>query len=237
MKSRSFIFPIGILLLCATLFSCSTSRKKYRSSYSPSFSTGSLSSEEKTIAGNTAEWETQNLTEPDRMMIYNANLTVVVKKPDTANLQIIKIAKKYNGYVLNTSTNYTTIRVKADSLYYAIAEIAELGSIKNKNVYAEDITEEYTNLTIRLENSQKARARYLELLAKAANVEETLAVEKELERLNTNIDLLEGKINKLDHLEEFSTITVYVQKKVKPGPIGFVFKYVYKGVRFLFVWD
>ena len=234
MKTKSILYPVALVFLFAIIFSCGTG-KKYRSTYSPT--SVSYKGNTGTGADNTADWETENLIPPDRMMIYNADVTVVVKKPDTANVRIVKIAKKYNGYVLNTGSTYTTIRVKADSLYYALGEIAELGKVKNKNVYAEDITEDYTNLTIRMENAQKARTRYLELLEKASNVEETLAVEKELERLNTDIDLLEGKINKLDHLEEYSTITVYIQKKVKPGPVGFVFKYLYKGVKFLFVWN
>jgi hypothetical protein len=236
MKTKSIFFSIALVFLCAIMLSCGTAKKR-SSTYSYSPTTTSTKGITGTSTDNTAEWETKNLTPPDRMMIYNADVTVIVKKPDTANIQIVKIALKYNGYVLNTGSSYTTIRVKADSLYYALAEIAELGHVKSKNVYAEDITEEYTNLTIRLENATKARTRYLELLEKAANVEETLAVEKELERLNTDIDLLEGKINKLSHLEEYSTITVYVQKKVKPGPVGFVFKYLYKGVKYLFVWD
>lgn len=236
MKTKPIFYLITLFFLSAIMLSCGTS-KKYSSTNSYSPTSISHLSGTVTSTDNTADWETKNLLPPDRKMIYDADITVIVKKPDTTNIQIVKIAKKYDGYVLNSGSTYTTIRVKADSLYYALAEIAGLGKVKNKNVFAEDITEEYANLNIRLENAQKARTRYLELLEKAANVDETLAVEKELERLNTDIDLLEGKINKLDHLEEYSTITVYVQKKVKPGPVGFVFKYLYKGVRYLFVWD
>jgi hypothetical protein len=233
MKKESLFILFAVALIISVSTSCSSS-KKYRSSYTPAYSYAGLSGNSTDKAG---EWETNNLTNPDRMMIYNATVTIIVKKPDTTNVRLVKIAKKYNGYVLNTGNTYTTIRVKSDSLYYALAEITELGKVKSKNVYAEDITEEYSDLSIRLENAQKARVRYLELLEKAANVEETLAVEKELERLNTDIELLEGKIKKLEHLEDYSTITVYVQKKVKPGPVGFVFKYLYKGVKYLFVWD
>ena len=46
------------------------------------------------------------------------------------------------------------------------------------------------DLEIRLENAEKARNRYLELLDKAETVGEVLSVEKELERLNEKIDLI-----------------------------------------------
>jgi hypothetical protein len=236
MKTKSFLILAFIAALSLIVISCS-SGKSYKKSKSYSSVTYDTKGVSGTSTNQITDADTKDLVPPDRMMIYKADITVIVRKPDTANAKIIKIAKKYNGYVLNTGSTYTTIRVKADSLYFALDEIANIGKVKDKNVYAEDITEEYTDLGIRLENAEKARIRYLELLAKAENVEETLLVEKELERLNTDIDLLEGKINKLSHLEEYSTITVYVQEKVRPGPIGFVFKYLYKGVRYLFILD
>jgi hypothetical protein len=239
MKSKICISGIALLFLSIILYSCDTSKRAYKSpAYSKSSgdyngftgTSGKVSGEE--VSG----WETKNAQTADRKMIYDADITLIVKKTDTATAKVIKIARKYKGYVLNTGTNYTTIRVAADSMHYAIAEIEKIGHVKYKNLYAEDITEEYADLTVRLDNATKARARYLELLAKATTVEETLKVEKELERLATEIELLEGKINRLNHLTEFSTITVTIQKKVQPGPVGFVFKYVFKGIKYLFVW-
>jgi hypothetical protein len=81
----------------------------------------------------------------------------------------------------------------------------------------------------------KARERYLELLEKAENVQAALMVEKELERLNGEIDMLKGKINRLEHITEYSSITVYIKEKVKPGIIGYVFVGLYKGDKWLFV--
>jgi hypothetical protein len=86
-----------------------------------------------------------------------------------------------------------------------------------------------------LDNASNARKRYLELLAKAETVEAALKVEKELERLNGEIDSLEGKINQLKHLSEYSTITVYLEEKVKPGILGYVGIGLYESVKWIFV--
>ena len=242
MKTKN-IFSILILTgICSIFFACGASKRAsgsyptYRSNTSYSGGSFSDSKETKGIASAQA-WADKNTETPDRKMIYDASISIIVKKPDTTNTYLVTIARKYKGYVLSISTNYTTIRVKADSLQLAMKEIATLGKVKYKNIYAEDITEEYADLKIRLDNAQKARTRYLELLTKAATVEETLKVEKELERLNTEIDLLEGKMGRMDHLVEYSTIKVTLQQKVKLGPLGFTFKCLYKGVRFLFVWN
>lgn len=97
------------------------------------------------------------------------------------------------------------------------------------------MTEDYLDFKIRLENAEKSRERYLELLSQAENVEAALKVEKELERLNASIDILKGKMNRIDHLSEFSTITVNLKEKKKPGPLGYIGIGLYRSVMWLFV--
>jgi hypothetical protein len=73
------------------------------------------------------------------------------------------------------------------------------------------------------------------LLNRAQTVDEILKVEKELERLNTELDLLQGKIDRLDHLVDYATIEVNYEKGKKPGVIGYVIGGVFKAVNWLFV--
>lgn len=170
-----------------------------------------------------------------RMMVYNASITLEAKNPDTLSSKVAAIAKKYEGYVLTSSNTYTTVRVKSTSLKDALAEIGTFGKVKSKNISGTDVTDEFTDFKIRLENAERARKRYLELLEKASTVEETLKVEKELERLNGEIDLLKGKMNRINHLVDYSTIVVYHNEKVKPGILGYIFIGAYKGVKWLFI--
>jgi len=170
-----------------------------------------------------------------RLIIHNARLTVVVENPDSANVRLTKLAAATGGYVASLGNQHSTIRVKAEQLPYALAEIGKLGRIADKVMYGNDVTEEYTNYQIRLDNATRARARYLELLAKAENVEAALKVEKELERLSVEIEMLEGKIKHLSHLAEFATINIHFREKVKPGVLGYVAVGLYKSVRWLFV--
>jgi hypothetical protein len=97
------------------------------------------------------------------------------------------------------------------------------------------VTDQYADFSIRLENAEKARMRYLELLEKAENVQSALLVEKELERLNETIELLKGQMNRIDHLAAYSTITVYLTEKKKPGVLGYIGIGLYKSVKGLFV--
>jgi hypothetical protein len=110
-----------------------------------------------------------------------------------------------------------------------------LGKVQSQSVSGQDVTDQYRDYQIRLENAEKSRDRYLELLAKAENVEAALQVERELERLNETIDLLKGRMNRMDHLEAFSTITVQIKERKKPGVLGYVGLGVYHAFKWLFV--
>jgi hypothetical protein len=177
----------------------------------------------------------KDTTLANRLIQYNAQLNLAVKRPDTAISKCKAIALKYEGYAQTISTSRAVIRVKSERLNEALTELAALGEVNYKNVYADDVTEQYYDWKIRLENMEKARKRYLELLDKAANVQETLLVEKELERLNGEIDAMKGKISRMQHLVAYSTITVNVHEKVKPGILGYPFVWLFKGVKWLFV--
>jgi hypothetical protein len=175
------------------------------------------------------------LEESKRIVIFDANLLLETDEPDSISGQMADIAKKYNGYVLLSGNEKTAIRVSSIHLRDAIADIEGLGKVISKELTGRDVTEEYRDLEIRLDNAQKARQRYLELLSRAENVEAALKVEKELERLNQEIDLLKGQLNRLAHLEQYSTITVRIRKEIKPGLVGYIFYGLYKAVAWLFV--
>jgi len=171
----------------------------------------------------------------ERMVVYNAAITLSAKNVDSTNKRLTEIASKYGGYVQTLGSRRSIIRVKAEQLNFAILEIGQLGRLKSKILSGEDITEQYMDFQVRLENAQKARQRYLELLAKAENVEAALKVEKELERLNGEIDAMEGKINRFKHLIQYSTLTINIEEQVKPGILGYIGIGLYRSVKWLFV--
>lgn len=171
----------------------------------------------------------------DRKILYSANLTVTVTEPDSAVAKTVQLAEAYEGFMTSTSSTEAYIRVPAARFEEALTEIASYGKLMDKYVAGQDVTEDYLDLGIRLENAEKSRARYLELLAKAENVQAALAVEKELERLNETIDRHKGRMNLLDQQEKYASIRVAFRQKAKLGPLGFVVNGLYQGVRWLFV--
>lgn len=220
---------IFTLLLSAVLFSCSSTKN--------SGSTYSWPTDSETADGITLNESDQGMRgeNPDRKIIFNAQLSLAVDIPDSANGRIVDIAKKYGGYVHESGTFRSAIRVKSVHLQDAVRDISDLGKVRSKSISGYDVTEEYYDYQIRLDNAEKSRKRYLELLAKAENVQAALKVEKELERLNETIDLLKGKMNRIDHLSEYSTIFIEIKERKKPGLLGYIGVGIYHAVKWLFV--
>jgi ABC-type Na+ efflux pump permease subunit len=172
----------------------------------------------------------------ERMIVSQAFITIDVADVDAAVTAIADVARKHTGYVVS-SGNRTVIRVEAGSLKAAMDEVTALGSVVSRDVQEQDVTKTYSDASLKLENAKAARARYLELLQKAENVEAALKVEKELERLNGEITLLESQLGNLAHLTQYATITVTLRKQVTPGPLGWIFYGLYKAIEWLFVWQ
>lgn len=171
----------------------------------------------------------------DRQIVYSAFLLLEVANPDTASARLASIAQTYNGYVSESGSQRIVIRVDAKHLIDALKEIEYAGKVRSKNIRGNDITDQFSDHEIRLANAIQARDRYLELLAQAENVEAALKVEIELERLNEVIDRLKGQLNRMEHLLTYSTITITVKEKVKPGILGYIGIGLYRSVRWLFV--
>jgi chromosome segregation ATPase len=178
---------------------------------------------------------TQNVESISRLIIYKAQLKMTFRETDTLMNAFDRIAKYHGGYVQFYNDERATIKVLTDRLNAALEDIEQLGKVTSKTVRAQDITTEYNDLEIALDNAEKSRIRYLELLQKAQNVNEMLQVERELERINRTIDRLKGQLQNYDSRIQFAEITVQIHKKVKPGVIGYVGVGLWKGVRWLFV--
>jgi len=71
-----------------------------------------------------------------------------------------------------------------------------------------EVTEEFTDLQARLRNLQATEQRYLELLNKAASIDEILTVQDRLNGVRLEIEQATGRTNVLNNLTDFASITV-----------------------------
>jgi archaellum component FlaC len=156
----------------------------------------------------------------ERMIIYTGYISLETNDIDGTIAMIRSLADRYGGYVAS-SNKYMydeevraeiVIRVPKDKFHAAIQEIESYGKVLNENVNSEDITQQYIDLKARLSNLQHQEKRLLEILELAKNVDEILAIEKELERVRGEIESLQGQINYLERNVEMSIISINLTK-------------------------
>lgn len=155
-----------------------------------------------------------------RMLIYTGRLGMAVADIEASVQATQKLADEVGGYMLTMSANTITIRVPAKQFFPVLERLKALGQTLSKNISAQDVTDEYTDLQLRLKNAEALRDRLVAILEKAANVKDTLEVERELNRVREEIERIKGRIAQLDKLIAFSTIEVsFTQSQDRPAKI------------------
>lgn len=166
-------------------------------------------------------------TQIERKIIKSANLQVEVKDIQNADSSLVALVNELNGFISNSRKWETsdqrqfsnfTIRIPVDQFTEVISKIEAFGDVKDRYLYGNDVTEEYIDTDSRLQNLKLQEDRYRELLNQAVKVEDILQIERELERVRSSIESLEGRLQYFDDQVGLSTINV---EFMEPEPISF----------------
>lgn len=162
----------------------------------------------------------------ERKVIKTAQLRVEVKDIEGAQKKVIDLAKGLDGYVAN-SNNWVAgndqkfssfqLRIPSDQFYAALEKFEGLGEVQQRSLGGQDVTEEYIDIQSRLKNLQLQEERYRDLLQQAKRVEDILSIERELERVRSSIESMQGRINFYDNQTSMSTIDLEL---AEPEPIA-----------------
>jgi hypothetical protein len=161
---------------------------------------------------------------------------------ETAEIETVKAKIEADvvalgGFVTTSNNRFLLLRVPSGGLESFMEALSTLAKVLDQEVTRQDITDYYRDLELREESLVRLRERYLAILERAELVEDLLRIEQELERVNTEIERIRGALNMADQQLQFSTVTITFQEPSTPGPLGWIFLGLYKGVKWLFVWE
>ena len=154
---------------------------------------------------------------PDQKIIRIADIKVEVTNVSESAERVKDVAKRYDGLIQSSSvyagiqnrySGTVVIRVPAERFDDALADIVAIGRVLSSSVTADDVTEEYVDLVAQRDSLSNQLTQYNRLLAKGQNVSEILVVQKEIERVQVQLDRIVGRMKYLDSRTSFSTITV-----------------------------
>jgi len=156
------------------------------------------------------------------MIIRTGQTSVEVDSLERAVGQVRLLAGRVGGYVANTTMQTgrgqlrsasLEVKIPADRFDDGLGGLAGLGKLESVNVNAEDVGEEFTDVTARMGNARRLEARLIELLAtRTGKLKDVLDVEQELARVREEIERYEGRLRYLGAHMVLSTLTIYVHE-------------------------
>jgi len=164
---------------------------------------------------------------PDRLIIKNGELDLLVENTDAAIDQVTQIAADNGGYVLSTQAfanngvkNATlTIAVQAAQFDTAMRRLRQTAlEVQREISTGQDVTAEYVDLESRLKNLEATAERIRGFLAQAKTVQEALDINNQLSAVDAQIEQIKGRMNFLGGRAAFSTITINLNQKVNVTP-------------------
>lgn len=162
----------------------------------------------------------------ERMIVYQGDLTLAVKEDlGKAMDSVAQVAVERDGFVVSSSRQgdesaTITIRVPSEKFEETKQAIRSLAvRLLSESTRSQDVTEEYVDLQARLRTWEAAESQYLELIKKAASVDETLNVQERLFSVRQEIERLKGRMQYLERTSAMASITVQLRPASNPTPL------------------
>ncbi|HEV8385054.1 MAG TPA: DUF4349 domain-containing protein [Candidatus Acidoferrales bacterium] len=170
--------------------------------------------------GANAAGEKQAPAQPGPMIVRTGSLALVTKEFDSTRAAIQRIVENYGGFFgqLNVSgeenngrTLTATLRIPAERLEKAMAELRALGRVKDETQSGEEVTQQHVDLTARLANARATEKRLVEVLQqRTGKVGDVLEVEREIARVRGESEKLDAEQRGLEKQVRFATVHIRV---------------------------
>ena len=162
-----------------------------------------------------------------RQLRRSADLRLSTDDYDTTLRQARALAGRFDGLVTGeegatygeTSQTTLTLRVPSGRFDAALDALAALGTVETRRVSVDDVTGQVVDLEARLRAKRAAEARYVVFLDRAGSVSEMLEVQRQLDGIRAEVEVMESQARSLRGSVSLSTIqATVVGPAVVPAP-------------------
>jgi len=165
----------------------------------------------------------QYLDSSGRMVIKTGSAEVLVPSGTLEDrfAQLKTIVNQSGGYVYGTQYGenanqkyyYVTVKIPPSAFESMPQALAGIGDLKSVDTSTQDVSNQYVDLAVRIQNLQAEKARLLEFYNRTSNVSELLEVEREVTRVQTEIEQLTAQKIQLERQAELATMTIRVYEE------------------------
>lgn len=153
----------------------------------------------------------------NKKIIKTADLNIEVKDFAKFNDMVHKSLRQYGAYIAQenqTANDYSisnriTIKVPVDQFDdMVLAMNSTDAKLLEKKISSEDVSAEVVDIKSRMEAKKQMRARYLEFMKQAKNMEEVLNVQSSINDVQADIESADGRVQYLSQSAAYSTINI-----------------------------
>lgn len=168
----------------------------------------------------------------ERRVVRNAELSLIVADTPAAADRLVELADTLGGYASDIRADRwdelmhyrIVLRVPAARLDQALAAVKALAvRVENEALQTEDVTEQVVDLEARLKTLVATEAELQALLAESrsrrSDVEEIMAIYRELVGIRTQIEQSRGQLEMIESRVALSTITIQLRPEAGSGPL------------------
>ena len=145
-----------------------------------------------------------------------ASVSIEVESVQGATVQVQAIAQSLGGFVEQLSSSGGSEHPRADIIIKvpqvqftpAMERIEAMGDVQFRSLGREDVTDQHIDLSARLATYRKEEQSLTSLMERSSSVSELLSVERELARVQTNIERTQAQLVLLERQVDMATIHV-----------------------------
>jgi Domain of unknown function (DUF4349) len=161
-----------------------------------------------------------------RLIVRTGQASMEVDSLEAAMAGVRRLVQRVGGFVANASVQSGRNQLRSATLELKVPAsrfddltegLSPIGRLQFVNVGAQDVSEEFVDLTARVTNGHRLENRMIELLrTRTGKLQDVLSVERELARVREEIERMEGRLRFLKTRSELSTLSVSL---FEPPPI------------------
>lgn len=167
------------------------------------------------MAAPVAEPAPNLLIEDGRKKILTADISLEVPDLNETEVSLKKIVADFEGWIDRSSmyenSMSLTLRVPAERLDSFLLKSGELGELKSRSISADDVTDYYFDTETRLETLRVLQEKYSEYLKTAKNMEDIIAIERELNNTISEIESMERTMRRLDGQITYAAVYFFAE--------------------------
>ena len=165
-------------------------------------------------AADTGGDELATLASNQRIVVRTMDMGLVVANIQTAMDRVASVAANMGGWTVSSErsddfSGKVAVRVPADRLDEAVALVrGAAAGVEWEISTSEDVTAEYYDSQSRIRNLRATETAMLNLLERAPDAEDALAIRNSLTEVQEDLEVLLGRVKLLEETSAFSLINV-----------------------------